>query len=81
VITLVYHLPRARPQASVTESSVVLPPVKREPFMYAITSLSAPPECPKCSTRMMLARIVPEGEGKDVRTFESACVNTRKAWW
>jgi predicted RNA-binding Zn-ribbon protein involved in translation (DUF1610 family) len=28
------------------------------------------PECPKCGTTMMLARIVPEAPGKDRRTFE-----------
>jgi hypothetical protein len=28
------------------------------------------PECPKCGTQMMLARIEPEAPGEDRRTFE-----------
>jgi transcription elongation factor Elf1 len=38
--------------------------------MCTITPLSDRLECPKCGAHMMLAGIVPEGEGKDVRTFE-----------
>jgi transcription elongation factor Elf1 len=38
--------------------------------MRTFTPLSDRPECPKCGTHMLLARIVPEGEGKDLRTFE-----------
>jgi predicted RNA-binding Zn-ribbon protein involved in translation (DUF1610 family) len=28
------------------------------------------PECPKCGTQMMLARIEPDAPGEDRRTFE-----------
>ena len=49
--------------------------------MHAITSLSAPPECPKCGTQMMLACMVPEGEGKDYVPSNALCVSTRKVWW
>jgi hypothetical protein len=28
------------------------------------------PDCPKCGTQMMLARIEPEAPGEDRRTFE-----------
>jgi predicted RNA-binding Zn-ribbon protein involved in translation (DUF1610 family) len=41
--------------------------------VYAPPRSSAPivrPECPKCGTEMMLARIMPEAPGEERRTFE-----------
>jgi hypothetical protein len=34
------------------------------------SALIVRPECPKCGTEMMLARIMPEGPGEERRTFE-----------
>jgi hypothetical protein len=38
--------------------------------MSTLKPLSERQECRKCGTQMMLARIVPQGEGNDLRTFE-----------
>ena len=67
--------PKAYPQASVAESSVVLPPDRREPLMPTNTHLSDRPECPKCGLTMRLARIQPEAPREDRRTYECRVCN------
>jgi hypothetical protein len=79
--TVKHHRPR--PQASVTERPVVLPPVSHRERTMPQPHKFAPPvapvgqrRCPKCGLIMLLSTIEPsDEEGCDERTFEcTQCV-------
>jgi hypothetical protein len=61
-----------------TVNGVVLPPDERDAQMSEPHSTSDDPSkilaehplCPKCTTRMMLARIMPGSKGRDMHSFE-----------
>jgi hypothetical protein len=42
----------------------------RYPPTTSASNAIIPPECPKCGTRILLARTVPDQPGVELRTFE-----------
>jgi len=64
-------------QASVTESSVALPPEikgaampKLECAIPSFPDMHLMPACPQCSAQMKIVRVTPADEGLEDRTFE-----------